>query len=85
MLEKCQFPDKIRVFLGLYNLIDYTLTLPDDKLSRALDFLSKWKLKKTCNKHDVQVLLGHLNHFASVLHAGKPFTAFILDLLRSDN
>ena len=85
-LEKCQFPDKIRVFLGLlYNLIDYTLTLPDDKLSRALDFLSKWKVKKTCNKHDVQVLLGHLNHFASVLHAGKPFTAFILDLLRSDD
>ena len=84
-LEKCQSPDVIRIFLGLlYNLLDLTLTLPDEKLDRAVAFLEKWINKHQCSKHDIQVLLGHLNHIASVLHAGKPFTAFIVDLLRAD-
>ena len=83
-LEKCQCPDKIRIFLGLlYNLVDFTLTLPEDKLCRALDLLDSWMQKKSCSKHDIQVLLGHLNHIAAVLHAGKPFTAYILDILRA--
>ena len=85
-LEKCMSPDVIRVFLGLlYNLLDMTLTLPDEKLERAVSLITSWQKKVQCSKHDVQVLLGHLNHFASVLHAGKPFTAFIVDLLKADN
>ena len=84
-LEKCMSPDVIQIFLGLlYNLVDLTLTLPDEKLERAVVFLRKWQQKSQCSKHDVQVLLGHLNHIASVLHAGKPFTAFIVDLLKTD-
>ena len=85
-LEKCQSPDVIRIFLGLlYNLVDMTLTLPEDKLLRALDFIRKWQAKDSCSKNDVQVLLGHLNHISSVLHAGKPFTAYIVDLLKADD
>ena len=75
-LEKCRFPDVIQIFLGLlYNLVDLTLTLPEEKLFHAINFIELWMEKDHCSKTDIQVLLGHLNHIASVLHAGKPFTA----------
>lgn len=84
-VDKDQCPDLLRVFLGLlYNLSDMVMTIPEDKLHRALKLLNDWLLKETCTKAQVQSLLGHLNHFSAVVHAGRPFTARIVDLLREE-
>ena len=83
-LDKLMVPDKIRVFLGLlYNLCDMTLSLPDDKLSRAIDMLQNWLEKEDCTEKQVQSLLGHLNHVTTVIHAGRPFTSRFIDILKA--
>ena len=83
-LEKCMIPDKIRIFLGLlYNLADMTMSLPDEKVLRAIGLLTDWLNKDQCSKQQAQSLLGHVNHISAVIHAGRPFTARIVDLLRS--
>ena len=82
-IEKCQSPDLIRIFLGLvYNLADMVMTIPEDKLLRAVHMLETWLTKDTCTKTQVQSLLGHINHLSVVVHAGRPFTARIVDMLR---
>ena len=82
-LEKCMTPDVIRLFLGLlYNLVDMIMTLPEEKLHRVLHMLNEWLDRETCTKAQTQSLLGHLNHLTAVVHAGRPFTARVVDLLR---
>ena len=83
-LDKCYPPDIERIFLGLlYNLAELTLSLPADKANRAVELMQKWQALKTCLKSQVQSLLGHLNHMASVIHAGRPFMSKVVDLLRA--
>ena len=84
-LEKCISPALVAVFLGLlYHLRDMYMALPDDKLARAVALMKQWLEKETCSKSQLQSLLGHLNHIATVLHAARPFTSSIVDLLRED-
>ena len=82
--EKDQPPDILRVFLGLlYDLARRTLHLPEEKLRRVLAILDRWSTMESCNKQDIESLLGILNHVAVVVPAGRPFCASILDLLRT--
>ena len=82
-IEKCLTHDVIRQFLGLlYNLVDMVMSLPDDKLHRVLQILNEWLQRETCTKAQTQTLLGHLNHLSAVVHAGRPFTARVVDILR---
>lgn len=85
-LEKCVPPALVAVFLGLlYHLRDMYMALPDDKLARALTLMQSWLERDQCTKAQLQSLLGHLNHIATVLHAARPFTSSIVDLLREDH
>ena len=82
-VDKDQCPDLLRIFLGLlYNLRDMVMTIPEDKVTRALNMLQDWLTKDTCSKTQAQSLLGHVNHLTAVVHAGRPFTARIVDLIR---
>ena len=84
--DKCISPTYEAIFLGLlYNLLELTLTLPQEKVIRVLDIIDQWLHKDTCNKQELQSLLGLLNHLTTVVHAGRPFTASLLDVLRSDS
>ena len=84
-VEKDQSPFYIRIFLGLqYNLIDMIMTIPEDKVNRAVVVLNEWLNRDRCTKSQTQSLLGHLNHLSAVVQAGRAFTAFIVDLLRQD-
>ena len=84
-IEKDQCPDYIRIFLGLeYNLLDMIMTIPEDKVSRAVVTLNQWLNRSQCSKSQTQSLLGHLNHLSAVVQAGRAFTATIVDLLRCD-
>ena len=72
------------IFLGLlYDLIAYTLSLPQ-KVDRAVTVIDEWLQKDHCTKTQLQSLLGLLNHLTTVVHAGRPFTASLLDVLRVD-
>ena len=85
-VEKDQHPDYIRIFLGLeYNLMDMIMTIPQDKVIRAVETLKQWLNRDKCTKTQTQSLLGHLNHLSAVVQAGRAFTAAIVDLLRSDS
>ena len=82
-IDKDQWPEYIRIFLGLqYNLRDMLLTLPEEKVIRAINMLESWINRDTCSKAQVQSLLGHVNHLAAVVHAARPFNARIVDLLQ---
>ena len=84
-LEKCKIPASFQLYLGLqYDLVNLTLALPQEKVEKALNMISEWLIKETCSKSDLQSLLGNLNHFSSVVHAGRPFCAAIMDALRQD-
>ena len=84
-IDKCVTPALVAVFLGLlYHLRDMYMALPDDKLARAVALMQLWLEKESCTKAQVQSLLGHLNHIATVLHAARPFTSSVVDLLRED-
>ena len=81
-IDKDQCPDLVRVFLGLlHNLADMVMTIPEDKIHRALKMLSEWLIKDSCTKSQAQSLLGHVNHFTTVVQAGRPFTARIVDII----
>ena len=81
--EKDQMPHWLRIFLGLqYNLRDMLMSIPEEKVIRIVDILQQWLEKDTCSKSQIQTLLGHLNHLAAVVHAGRPFMASIVDMLK---
>ena len=81
--EKSISPTHQAIFLGLlYNLLEYTLTLPPEKVQRVLVIIEEWLQKDACSKQQLQSLLGLLNHLTTVVHAGRPFTAALLDVLR---
>ena len=73
-INKTQGPTPILTFLGI--LIDthtFELRLPQDKLTRLQALLSVWVGRKSCTKHDLESLLGHLSHAATVVVQGRTF------------
>ena len=84
-IEKCISPTFETVFLGLlYNLRDLTLALPADKITRVLAIIEEWLDREHCSKKQLQSLLGLMNHLTTVVHAGRPFTSALLDILKLD-
>ena len=84
-LPKCVCPCFSLVWIGIEaDTQEMKLSLPPDKLSRILDMLRQWLLKKSAAKRDLQVLLGVMNHVASILIVCRAFTGFVIDLLRAD-
>ena len=51
----------------------FELRLPDTKLVRLKELLGVWKTKKSCIRKDLESLLGHLSHAASVVRPGRTF------------
>lgn len=69
-------------FLGI--VIDtqtFELHLPRDKLSRLQDLLQSWVVRKFCQRHELESLLGHLSHAATVVKNGRTFLRQLFTLL----
>ena len=60
------------------------MIIPQEKVDRAVSVLNEWLMRDRCTKSQTQSLLGHLNHLAAVIQAGRAFTSSIVDLLRAD-
>ena len=76
-------PTTTLTFLGI--LIDserQTLSLPPDKLAQLKDRIHMWQNRKSATKHQLQELLGHLNHAASVIRPGRTFLRSIIKAMK---
>ena len=80
--HKTEGPAASLCFLGI--LIDthsYELRLPPEKLDRLKHILHQWERKKFCTRKDLESLLGHLSHAATVIVQGRTFLRQLFHLL----
>jgi len=83
--HKTEGPSTTLVFLGI--LIDthaFELRLPGDKLARLQALLQTWSGKRSCTKKELESLLGHLSHAATVVAQGRTFLRQLFPLLALD-
>ena len=73
-IHKTEGPATLLSFLGI--LIDtcrFELRLPQEKLERLQQILQQWARKKSCTRKELESLLGHLTHAATVVVQGRTF------------
>ena len=79
---KVEGPATSITFLGIeIDSINLVLRLPQSKLTILRHLLSAWENKRSATKRDFQVLLGHLNHAATVVPAGRSFLRCLIDAM----
>ena len=78
--EKTAGPTTTLTFLGIeIDTVQQQLRLPAEKLQRLRQILALWASKKWPTKLELQSLLGHLSHAASVVRPGRIFTRNITE------
>ena len=63
----------------------FELRLPADKLERIQEILRQWSGRRSCTRKELQSLLGHLSHAATVIiqcRMGRTFLRQLFNLLR---
>lgn len=81
-VHKTEGPAALLCFLGI--LIDtnnFELRLPTEKIQRLQSLIASWLSKKAHTRKDLESLLGHLSHAASVIRPGRTFLRQLFDLL----
>ena len=63
------------------NTQNFELRLPEEKLTRLQAQLESWGMKRFCRKHELESLLGHLSHAATVVRYGRTFLRQLFRLL----
>ena len=80
--EKCAGPAAVLVFLGFeLDTNQMVIRLPEVKLHRTQSLVRDWLGKKACKKRDLESLLGHLQHAATVVHPGRTFVRRLIELV----
>ena len=80
--HKTEGPATTLVFLGI--LLDthaFELRLPTDKLARLKILIQCWASKRVCTRKELESLLGHLSHAATVITQGRTFLRQLFPLL----
>ena len=83
-MHKTEGPTSCITFLGI--IIDteaFELRLPAEKLQKLQALLSSWCARKSCTKKELESLLGHLSHAATVVRPGRTFLRQLFSLLHS--
>ena len=57
------------------------MRLPADKLSRLRDLLARWSPRKSCQRQQLESLIGTLQHACRVVRPGRAFLRRAIDLL----
>ena len=82
-VHKTVGPTTVLTFLGIEIDSDcQELRLPEDKLVRLRATLSRWERKRSATKHELQVLIGQLNHAASVVRPGRCFMRQLIETMK---
>ena len=70
------------VFLGFeIDTIQRIVRLPAEKLQRMLALVREWVGRNSCKRRELESLLGHLQHAATVVHPGRTFVRRLIELL----
>ena len=79
---KCEGPTTRLIFLG-YELdtILGVVRLPAEKLARTLALVKDWSSRRSCKRKQLESLLGHLQHAATVVRPGRTFVRRLIELL----
>ena len=83
--HKTEGPATTLVFLGI--LIDthrFELRLPAEKLLHLQSTLQQWVERRSCTRRELESLLGHLSHAATVVRQGRTFLRQLFPLLSLD-
>ncbi len=81
--HKTESPATAITYLGI--LIDtesFELRLPDEKIQHLMTLLNTWSMKRSCTRKDLESLLGHLSHAASIIRPGRTFLRQLFSLLQ---
>lgn len=81
-VHKTEGPAMVLAFLGI--LIDtaaFELRLPADKLARLQELMRTWAGRQSCTRKELESLLGHLSHAATVITQGRTFLRQLFPLL----
>ena len=80
--HKREGPTPCLTFLGIeVDTVAGQLRLPADKLVRLRSLLREWGNKRTCQRRDLESLIGVLSHASKVVRSGRTFLRRMLDLL----
>ena len=80
--HKTEGPATLVVFLGiLIDTLSFELRLPGDKLARLRVLLQSFAHKRSCTMRELESLLGHLSHAATVVRPGRTFLRQLFALL----
>ncbi len=80
--HKTEGPSTTVTFLGI--LIDtdqFQLRLPVEKLARLRSLVALWQRKRSCTRKELESLVGHLSHAATVIRPGRIFLRQLFSLL----
>ena len=79
---KCEGAATVLVVLGIeLDSVSQIARLPSEKLSALQDLISSWLPRKSCNRRNLESLIGHLHHAAKVVWPGRTFLRRMIDLL----
>ena len=79
-------PATALTFLGIeIDSVREEIRLPMVKIRQLQEALDSWKGRKSATKHQLQVLLGRLNHAASVVRSGRIFLRFLIETMKIPN
>ena len=79
---KCMGPTSVLVFLGFeLDTNALVVRLPAEKLRRTQLLVREWMGKKACRRRELESLLGHLQHAATVIHPGRTFVRRLIELV----
>lgn len=79
--KKLQRPTTLLSFLGIeLDTVSMKLRLPQEKLHHLKDLIQEWKDRKSYSKHELQSLIGQLQHLCKVVKFGRSFLRRMINL-----
>ncbi len=80
--HKTEGPTTSLTFLGIeIDTVRLQLSLPGEKVRRLRELLRKWTHKRACTRRELESLVGHLCHAATVIRPGRIFLRHLFSLL----
>ena len=82
--HKVEGPATSLTFLGIeIDSVAKEIRLPSAKVRRLREILSVWKGRRNATKHQLQSLIGQLNHAASVVRPGRTFLRHLIEAMKA--
>ena len=80
--HKSEGPASSLTFLGIgIDTVHFQLSLPAEKLQRLQTLLRQWLPRRACTRKELDSLIGHLSHAATVIRPGRIFLRSLFSLM----